>query len=261
MNRLIMALIAVAAATSGCATQPQMLPVPSEIDCVYLNKPLSFTARYGMFNVPWTTTLENGPYVSVRTDHSGTYYRAPPGGLVVIGASGSQYHGRAPPGWPSRMDGGFYIPNSPSQGPKVFRYFSLTSASTDPVYQASTCSTVGYERTPSGVKLKLLPLAASGAVGGALGGIVGRSIAKGGTMTYGQAAGAGAAGGAIAGLIIGEILNSQVGGMLFTLPVKDAHFSAELREIAEQKVPLMPIRHTEEISTRPVVMIRSPGHD
>src|SRR5579862_9461062 len=133
-------VLILAAVGSGCATQPKKLPTPPQVSCVFLSAPLSWTSTYGMFHVPWTTTLETGPYVSVSADGAGTYYRAPPGGLSITGAPGSQYQGASPPGMPSPMDGGFYIPNDPGKAPRIYYYFTVARAPADPVYQAADCS-------------------------------------------------------------------------------------------------------------------------
>jgi hypothetical protein len=243
-------LVVLAVLVSACMTQPEKLPNPSTITCVFLSSPLSFTASYGPFHVPWTTTLANGPYVSVKLDQGGTYYRAPPGGLSVIGAPGSSYHGASPPGFPpGQMDGGFYIPNDPSKPPRIYRYFAVASVPVDPDYQAANCSTVGYERAVSGIKLSLIPFAAGGAAGGAVAGVTGRSIAKGSNMSYGQAAGVGAAGGLIGGLIVGEIINSGVGEMDFSpFDIRDAQFRDELQRLVALRVPLREVPQERDIT-------------
>jgi hypothetical protein len=242
-------LVVSAALASACMTQPQKLPNPSTITCVFLSSPLSFTANYGMLHVPWTTTLVNGPYVSVKVDKGGTYYRAPPGGLSFIGAPGSQYHGASPPGMPQHMDGGFYIPNDPGKPPRIYRYFAVADVPADPEYQAADCSGVRYEKAVSGVKLSLVPFAAGGAAGGAVGGMVGRSIAKGSNVSYGQAAGAGAAGGLIGGLIVGAIINSGVGEMDFSpFEIRDAQFRDELQRLVALRVPLKEIPQAQDMT-------------
>ena len=82
---------------------------PTQISCVYLDKPLSYTETLGMFDIPWTTRLEKGPYWSEKVDAKGTYYRAPPGALSL-----QDDEGRPMLNAPRTRDGGFYVPNDPT---------------------------------------------------------------------------------------------------------------------------------------------------
>lgn len=243
----IAVLLAVTIFTTGCATDPADLGTPQKITCVDLKAPLSFSGYYGIVHTKWTTRLEKGPYVSEKFDGKGTYYRAPPGGLSVTGASGRPF-----PGMPLTMDGGFYIPISTGTPVWIYRYFSTAAAPVDPSAENTDCTTVGYLKDPVGTKLSIVRLAAGGALGGAAGGVLGRGMAKTSTLSYGQAAGVGAASGIVAGLLIGSIINSGVGKIIPALPIRDATFVEKLRDLASNAVAVPQIpRQPPAATARP----------
>lgn len=219
---------------SGCAVpiKPDDLQTPKNITCVQLTEPLSFTGHYGLFDVPWTTRLAKGPYLSEKVDTKGTYYRGPQGGLSI----GSK-NGTGLPGQGQTSDGGFYIPFSTNEPVTIYRYFSVQAAPVDTLASDVNCSTVGYVKEASSSSVSLVSFAAAGAIGGATGGVIGRSAAQGSTMSYGQAAGVGAAGGLIAGVIIAALINADVGKIVPGQPIQDPQFMAKLRELAASGVP------------------------
>lgn len=225
---LFLVLVAFA---SGCATNPESLQAPQEITCVDLKEPLSYTAPYGLLNIPWTTKLERGPYWSEKVDEKGTFYRAPPGGVSITGQNGMGV-----PGQGANSDGGFYVPNNPNEPITIYRYFSTAAVPVQVPSSDTNCSTVGYAKDPSTSKVSLLSFGIGGAVGGAVGGIIGRGVAQGSNMTYGQAAGAGAAGGLVGGLIVASIINADVGKIIGGIPIRDAQFMEKLRVLVAAKV-------------------------
>lgn len=214
----------------GCAVpiKPDDLQTPKNVTCVQLIEPLSFTGHYGLFDVPWTTRLAKGPYLSEKVDNKGTYYRAPPGGVSITAKDGG--------GLPT-SDGGFYIPFSTNEPVTIYRYFSVEAAPVDTLASDADCSTVGYVKQSSTSNVSLVSFAAAGAMGGAAGGVIARGAAQGSGMSYGQAAGVGAAGGLIAGVIIASLINADVGKILPGQPIQDQHFMAKLRELAASEVP------------------------
>lgn len=241
---VVPALAMTAALLSACATpiNPDDLQVPKEMTCVYLKEPLEITGLYGPFDVQWTTKLERGAYWSERTDGRGTYYRAPPAGISVVGKNGEPF-----PGQPSPMDGGFYVPSNANEAVTLYKYFSTAAA---PAASGSTsdadCSTVGYTKDPTTSKVSLVAFASGGAVGGAAGGLIARSIGS-QSMSYGQSAGVGAAGGLIGGLVVAAIINSEVGSISTVQPpVKDGPYFEKLRALSSGKVA---IREVQVIAT------------
>lgn len=215
---------------SGCGTaiKPEDLPIPTQVTCLNLKEPLSHTGKYGLVNVPYTTRLERGPYVSEREDEKGTYYRAPPGGLSIKGAEGPAF---------ATKDGGIYIPKDPNEPPRLYEYFSTTSAPVHVPAEGADCSRVGYVKDPSTAKVSLVSFAADGAAGGAAGAIMGRNPQS--SMSTGQTAGAGAVGGLAAGLIGAAIINADVGKIVPpALPIQDAQFLEQLRKLAASRVPV-----------------------
>ncbi|CAN7546773.1 hypothetical protein LJR232_003696 [Aquipseudomonas alcaligenes] len=216
----------------GCATaiKPSDLPAPTNISCVYLDKPLSYTERLGLFDTPWTTRLEKGPYWSEKVDAKGTYYRAPPGAISL-----QDDEGRPMASLTVTRDGGFYVPDDPTAPVTLYYYFSTTDAPTVPEWLNADCSNVGTVKEPHSEKVRVVALAIGGAVGGATGAMVGRGIANSSTMSYGQAAGAGAAGGLIGGVIIGAMINADVGKIMPQYPPPNAASAATLRALVAQK--------------------------
>jgi hypothetical protein len=223
-NAMVVAVIS-ATLLSACATpiRPDDLHSPKEVTCVQLTDAHVVSGLYGH----WTIKLASGPYWSEKTDGKGTYYRAPPGGVSVVGANGG-----GAPGQPTTMDGGFYVPDNVNEPISLYRYFSIEVA---PSYDASglECSSIGYAREPATARISLVPFAAGAAAGGASGGLIGRSATTSSGMSYGQAAGLGAAGGLIGGVIVAAIINADVGKIVpVQPPVNDAQFLAKLRTLA-----------------------------
>lgn len=218
---------------SGCvAIKPEDLAVPAQVTCVNLKQPLSASGKYGL-GYTWITRLERGPYWSEREDGKGTYFRAPPGGLSIRGPDGNGV-----PGWGATMDGGFYVPNDPSEPPRIYRYFSTEAAPVLVPPEDADCSTVGYVKDPSTSKVSVWSFAAGGAVGGAAGGLIGRSMAQNSSMSYGQAAGAGAVGGLVAGVLVAAIINADVGKIIGGLPIQEPQFLDHLKTLQASKVPV-----------------------
>lgn len=220
---------------SGCATNPKHLQEPTQLTCIEFKEPLSFTGHYGLFNVPWTTRLEKGPYWSEKVDEKGTFYRAPPGGLSIRGENGDAIPGQG------TADGGFYIPNSSSEPVSIYRYFSTADAPVQVPPDSASCATTGYAKDPSTSKVSLVSFAVAGAIGGATGGLISRSV-SGGNMSYGQAAGVGAAGGLIGGLVVASIINAEVGKIVPGMPIQNKQFMEKLRTTASTKVPMSQVQ-------------------
>lgn len=223
-----------AALLSACATpiNPEELQAPGELTCINLKEPLVITDYYGPFDMQWTTKFEKGPYWSEKVDSNGIYYRAPPGGVSVVGKDGIAF-----PGQPTTSDGGFYVPNDTNDPVKLYAYFSTEAAPAQPYPNGTDCSTLGYVSNPSTSKVNIVSFAVGGAVGGATGGLIARGMSSSGNMSYGQAAGTGAAGGLIGGLIIASIINSGVGKIVpLQPPIKDRQFLDGFKKISSSKV-------------------------
>ncbi|MDR3414614.1 MAG: hypothetical protein P4L83_00375 [Nevskia sp.] len=214
---------------SGCATDPERLATPSEITCINLTEPMLFTGNYPPLGYTGTGRLERGPYWSEKADEKGIFYRAPQGGISMVGTGG------VPIGI---SDGGFYLPNDPNDHIKMYEYFSVEKVPVQAPPSDVNCSNVSLVKDPSTSKLSLVSFAAAGAAGGAAGGVIGRSIAHGSTMSYWQSAGAGAAGGLIGGVIVGAMINADVGKIATKMTSKDQKFEANLRALATARIPV-----------------------
>jgi hypothetical protein len=215
---------------SGCGTVPSTLARPAPITCAFLAEPISHDGKYGLLNIPWETRLEKGPYLSEWEDSTGTYYRAPPGG-ISYSVVGDPNHNV------STRDGGFYIPKNANEIPKIYVYFSVANTPAQIPTEGTDCSNVAYISEPSTSKLSLVSIGIEGAAGGAAGTKIGHPT-PGGGMVFHSAPGVGAAGGLIGGLIVAEIVNANVGNIEWTWPIQDQTFVEKLRGLAATAVPL-----------------------
>lgn len=224
-GRAVPSLISVAI-LSGCATaiKPDDLQTPGNITCVNLKDPLSFTGRYGLLKIPRTTRLERGPYWSEKVDSKGTYYRAPPGGVLITSEKGAG----------ATADGGFYVPDDVNQSITIYNYYSTVAVPVQIPPAGADCSTIGYTRNPSTSKVSLV----SFAVNSATGGVIGQSVTSGSSLSDGQKVGVGAAGGLIAGLIVSAMINADLGKIIPALPIQDMEFMNKLRALAADRVPV-----------------------
>jgi hypothetical protein len=242
LNRGLIAGLILPAGMCGGADliKPERLQTPAQITCVNLTEPLSFTRQVGLMKVSWTMRLERGSYLSEKLDSRGTFFRAPPGGIRLAGNEpATEGHGRT-------YDGGFYLPNNPSDSVKIYFYDSNAAAPVEVPASDADCSTTGYVKDPSTYKVSLVALGIGGAVGGAAGGVAGRSLNPASRLSYGQAAGAGAAGSALAWVIIGAIANADVGKIYFPgSPKPDPEFLEKLKALAANKVLLKEIQSQE----------------
>ena len=238
---LIPSLIFVAGMCRGAELiRPERLQTPTQLTCVNLTEPLSFTRQVGWMKVSWTMRLERGPYLSEKMDDKGTFFRAPPGGIRLAGNEpATEGHGRT-------YDGGFYVPNDPNDAVKIYFYYSNAAAPVEVPASDADCSTAGYVKDPSTSKLSLVAMISGGAVGGTAGGIAGRSLNPSSRLNYAQAAAAGAGGGVLAWVIIGAVTNSNVGKIYFPYsPKPDPGFLENLRALAANRVPLQEVRSQE----------------
>lgn len=218
---------------TGCATgvKPEEIALPTQITCINLPKPISFSAKYGAMDWVFEVRLERGPYISEREDSEGIYYRAPPGG-VFDGREGFMNHstGVATLG---TLDVGIFVPHDPQVDPRLYYYQTVAPIPQQIPPEDMDCSSFVQVKDPLTSKINILNSAATGAVGGALGraAISGTSWNK---VSYGQAA----AGGAAAGVVISLILNNEIGRIYPGRKIKDGQFSAKLKELAAQVVPV-----------------------
>ena len=222
---------------SGCATlvEPETLRVPSQLTCFELPEPLSKTTVAGLLSVTWVTRLERGPYVAEREDATGTFYRAPPGGVAI----GRPDMADKPANLLTHMtyDGGIWIPRDPSQPPHLYTYFSAdaTPASVPPA--DASCANTGVVRDPKTHGVSALKYGAAFGAAGAAGGLAAR-VTGATNMGYGKAAVTGGAGGAIAGVIVAGFINMDVGKIQHRPPETDATFVAAIRAASAHPVNL-----------------------
>jgi hypothetical protein len=231
----VMAGFAFATAPCGAVhlIKPKDLQTPAQPSCVNLTGSLFFTQKIGLFKVLSTARLERGPYLSEKSDGRGTFYRAPPGGIRINGnESATDGNGRT-------YDGGFYVPDDPTEPVRMYLYGSMLPAAVEAPTAEANCSTAGYVKEPDTQKLSLVAAGTGGLIGGAAGGTAARSMSPASNTSYGRAAAAGAGGGALGFIIVAAIANADVGKIYFPdSPQPDADMISKLRTLCAQKVVL-----------------------
>lgn len=224
-------------ATAPCEAvhvfKPKDLHTPAQPSCVNLTESLFFTQRIGLLEALTTARLERGPYLSEKSDGRGTFYRAPPGGIRINGnESATDRNGRA-------YDGGFYVPDDPSEPVRMYLYGSMFPAAVEAPTAEANCSTAGYVREPDTQRVSLVAAGTGGLIGGAAGGSAARSMSSASNVSYGRAAAAGAGGGALGFIIVAAIANADVGKIYFPdSPQPGADTIWKLRTLCAQKVDL-----------------------
>jgi hypothetical protein len=239
MTRLLTAIASLTVLIlTGCAApaiDPSALSVPKQAACVRLDEPLIVSALYGPFSVQWTTRLERGLYWSERVDKSGTYYRAPTGGVSVVGKDGKGF-----PGQPTTMNGGFYVPHNGSD--PIYLYWYFSTAVVDPVVPSveENCSAFRLTRDASTPNAIPVPAAMDDASVDAIGQRTTQPLAGSGPR---QTAVAGAVGGALGVGIVDAMIRAGIGKISIVLPpVKDSVFLGKLRTLENGKVSVPEVR-------------------
>jgi len=220
----------------GCASTipPETLSTPKEILCINISEPITYTFEVGLVDAVWTARLERGPYISEKEDASGTYFRAPQGGISV--ARLDLVDKSTDPGVHQTHDGGFWLPHNPQIKPRTYQYFSMQEVPPIVPPKDASCSTSAYVTDPDSSGASVLSLATGGAIGGA----VGRSMAPNSAMSYGQSA----AGGAIGGIVVAQIINMDVGKIILGRDIENEKFIEQLRIYAQQKTQLRDISNS-----------------
>lgn len=217
---------------SGCASinNPDKLAMPETMTCIYFKDPMSFFSSRGLLSPIAETRLARGPYISEKVDDKGTYYRSPPGGY-----SGWPYSmGKADPN--SSRDGGFWIPHDHRVTPRLYSYVSMTPVPSQAVPDDVNCLSFTQTKDPVTTKVKLAPLATTGAIVGGLGGVSAKN--QGHTqMSYVDSTGAGMVGGAISMLIIGAIINYET-GKIALYPWPENEDIDRLRRLATEAITI-----------------------
>jgi hypothetical protein len=116
----------------GCATpeyvKPESLAVPAVIEVVELQSDLTFKTDGDRGVV----TLISGVYSSVQEDSRGLYFKGPAKSVRLAQANavgGTRYY---------TWDGGFWMPKSKDEKPRVFTYPSSVTVSGDPARAPGT---------------------------------------------------------------------------------------------------------------------------
>ena len=227
-------------------TDPKKLQTPAELTCLDLKEPLQELEHVGFMKIPWITRLERGPYVSEKMDANGTYYRAPPGGILLSGG-----YEQLKPGNGRDYDGGVYIPNNPGDPIHIYLYASMTAPKPEVPPSDVNCSNTGFVKDPVTAKISLVAFGTGGAIGGASGAVIGRSLFKSSLgVASTAAAAAGAAGGLIAGVFIAYMVNRDMGKIIQQPVVKDPRFEESVRTLVAGKVALQEYRATEAAASQ-----------
>lgn len=208
-------------ALCGCGTNPASLSSPTKITCVALPNPLEYTSRHGISNYVLHNKLSPGLYISEKIDGEGTYFRGAAGAVTV---------------WPENAtvktiyDGGFFVPNNPSELPRIYYYITLEPLASAPFTGKPDCTQLLYVKNPDNKKISLVAASTAGAMGG----VAGRAAVPGSRVSYGQAA----IGGSIGIGIVAAIINSEIGNIQLVPLPESPSFSSALRERVSQNLPL-----------------------
>jgi hypothetical protein len=233
MTRLLTVIAPLAISIlAGCAAptiDPSTLDLPKQVACIRLIEPLTVSALYGPLSIQWTTRLERGPYWSERTDKSGTYYRAPIGGVSVVSKDG-----QGVPGQPTTMNGGFYVPHSSSDPIYLYWYFSTSPVAPIVPSVEESCSAFRVARDTSTSNARLVPVRLDDASVDAISQRTTQAVA--GTSAR-QTTAAGAVGGALGAGIVDAFIRADIGKISIVLPpIKDSEFLGKLRTLEKGRV-------------------------
>jgi hypothetical protein len=201
---------------AACATpiKPSELRKPNPVSCIHIPTPIYVEEKRGLANVTWHIGLERGPYISEGENDEGTFYRAPPGGVLA--------------GNP--RDGGIWIPRDPNAMPRIYQYITTTDVIKEVPPEKADCNSLIVRRDPTGQGVDVVAFA----TGGAIGGVAGRAMAPGNAVSYGQAA----LGGALGMAIVGTLINIDIGKIIFLAPMETVQFNAKLKELPGKVTPL-----------------------
>lgn len=221
---------------SGCATQlaaPEALATPANPTCFSLLEPLEATELKGLLKIEWRTRLERGAYVAVHEDTRGTYFRGPPGAMLIYQPKMLD----KPSGPTSHMtvNGGVFVPHDGSQ-PVMYNYLTAQSVEKTTPPAGASCATAVIVRDPVSKGVSVKDYAVLGGAAGAQGGVAAHGATPGSSMK--QTVGVGAVGGAAAMAIVGTLMNMDVGKIGAHAPTTDLKFNAELATAARSAAPL-----------------------
>lgn len=232
----ISACLVVSVLMAGCETaavKPDTLATPAVAACFTIAEPIESTQIVGLLKYEWRTRLERGAYVAIHEDARDTYFRGPPGALLIY--QPSQMHKPSSLFTHITVNGGVFVPRDGSQ-PEIYNYFTQQSVEkvTPPV--GASCANAVVVRDPQSKGVSVKEYALGGGLGGAAGGAAAYAKAPGAGL--GQTVGVGAAGGAIGMAVVGAIINHDMGKIAPHAPSTDAKFNAQLAALAKTAQPL-----------------------
>lgn len=228
-------LLAAGLLLTGCASleNPQSLAVPAEPTCFSLAEALEAKEIKGLFKIEWRTRLERGAYVAVHENARGTYFRGPPGGLMIY--QPTMLEKPSGPGTHMTVNGGVFVPRDGSQ-PEVYAYITDQSVEKSTPPEGASCATAVVVRDPVSKGVSVKDYTIYGGASGALAGV--KVHNKYPNSSRGETIGVGAAGGAAAMAIVGAMINMEVGKIGDHAPKIDPKFNAELAAVARTAAPL-----------------------
>ncbi|WP_445354559.1 hypothetical protein ACJJI5_15595 [Microbulbifer sp. EKSA008] len=208
---------------TGCATNPNSLDVPTQITCIQVPSGVEGFDKRGWEQVEFRTTLQPGPYISEREDSQGIYYRAPQGGVFV--GRDDMLHKPSSILTYMTWDGGIWIPKNVNEKPRIYNYFSTSSAEVKEVEKGVLCenATVSGDLDAEGVS----------AVSFTKAGKTSNS-----SLSAGQTEYTGSRGSVIGGLVVSSLINMDVGKITFQPELEDEVFIQNLRNLAKGVVIL-----------------------
>jgi len=230
----VMALLA-AGCTSTALKNPVEMAAPARMQCIQIDKSVEAHELKGILNIPWTTRLAAGAYISEYEDDEAIYFRAPTGGVYI----GRDDVGDKPAGLLTFMnyDGGIKIPKAANAEIQVYTYFTTESVPVPAYAEERNCSNARYLKSPDAKGVSAVAFTVGGATGGATGGAL---AARANGTSVGRAAGVGAVGGAVGGLIVAAMINRDVGKLVTQAPSTDKSFSGKLSTLASQRSTILP---------------------
>jgi hypothetical protein len=229
------ASFAVGLLVTGCAAAPEKpdsFAVPVQPTCFSLSEALEATEIKGLLKYEWRTRLERGAYVAVHESERGTYFRGPPGAVLIY--QPTMLDKPSSPASHMTVNGGVFVPRDGSQ-PELYTY--ITDKSVDKVTPpaGASCATAVVVRDPVSKGVSVKDYAIFGGASGALGGLAAHDKAPNSSMR--QTVGVGAAGGSAAMAIVGALINMDVGKIGSHSPTTDPKFNARLATLARTAAP------------------------
>lgn len=239
MRSRITFTFAFAMVMGGCAVSPDNLNRPAALKCIDVPPGIEAHETKGLLNIPYTTRLTAGPYVSELEDDEGTYYRAPPGGIYFS-------HSDPPPGYsiPNTYDGGIWVSRKGDKPAQLYWYHSGQNAIVKPLPNGASCARAIVSRNAANAGIPVVVFAEQNAQANEAVANVVTNVTTLGTppiaqLSPMQGAIAGGVGAGIAGGIVSALISMDVGKIVHPSLPNDPVFVNHLGQLAREAKPVL----------------------